>query len=38
MEIRCISFALPGAVRPMALGFKTDEIKRLISIDDAGTL
>jgi uncharacterized protein (TIGR03032 family) len=30
--------ALPGAVRPMALGFKTDEIKRLISMDDAGRL
>jgi hypothetical protein len=28
--------AEPGAVRPMALGFKTDEIKRLISLDEAG--
>jgi uncharacterized protein (TIGR03032 family) len=29
---------LPGAIRPMALGFKTDEIQRLISIGDASTL
>jgi uncharacterized protein (TIGR03032 family) len=29
---------LPGAVRPMALGFKTDEIQRLISMGDPGTL
>ena len=26
--------ALPGVTRPMALGFKTDEIRRTISIDD----
>jgi hypothetical protein len=24
---------LPGVVRPMALGFKTDEIQRLLSLD-----
>ena len=29
---------LPGAVRPMALGFKTDEIRRTLSVGDAGTL
>ena len=29
---------LPGAVRPMALGFKNDEIERLLSIGDAGVL
>jgi uncharacterized protein (TIGR03032 family) len=29
---------LPGAVRPMALGFKTDEIRRTITVDEpAGT-
>jgi protein O-GlcNAc transferase len=27
---------LPGVVRPMALGFKTDEIQRLITIDAPG--
>jgi uncharacterized protein (TIGR03032 family) len=26
--------ALPGVVRPMALGFKTDEIQRLLSMED----
>jgi hypothetical protein len=26
--------ALPGVRRPMALGFKTDEIRRLISVDN----
>jgi uncharacterized protein (TIGR03032 family) len=30
--------ALPGVVRPMALGFKTDEIQRLLSIDEEGML
>ncbi len=25
---------LPGVVRPMALGFKTDEIRRTISIEE----
>jgi uncharacterized protein (TIGR03032 family) len=30
--------ALAGAARPMALGFKTDEIQRTISIGDAGRL
>ena len=30
--------ALPGVVRPMALGFKSDEIQRLISIGDEGVL
>jgi uncharacterized protein (TIGR03032 family) len=29
---------LPGVVRPMALGFKTDEIQRLLTIGSAGTL
>lgn len=29
---------LPGVVRPMALGFKTDEIKRIIAMDDEGEL
>jgi len=30
--------ALPGVVRPMALGFKTDEIQRTIAVDDEGAL
>ncbi len=30
--------SLPGAVRPMVLGFKSDEIQRLLSIDSSGTL
>jgi uncharacterized protein (TIGR03032 family) len=30
--------ALPGVVRPMALGFKTDEIQRTIAMDDQGAL
>ena len=29
---------LPGVVRPMALGFKTDEICRTLSVGDAGAL
>jgi uncharacterized protein (TIGR03032 family) len=29
---------LPGVVRPMALGFKTDEIQRLLTMGSAGTL
>jgi uncharacterized protein (TIGR03032 family) len=29
---------LPGVVRPMALGFKTDEIQRLLTMDSAGAL
>jgi uncharacterized protein (TIGR03032 family) len=29
---------LPGVRRPMALGFKTDEIQRLIAVDDEGSL
>jgi uncharacterized protein (TIGR03032 family) len=29
---------LPGVERPMALGFKTDEIQRLLTIGPAGTL
>jgi uncharacterized protein (TIGR03032 family) len=29
---------LPGAVRPVALGFKTNEIQQTIAIDDAGEL
>ena len=27
--------ALPGVLRPMALGFKSDEIRRSLTIDDA---
>jgi uncharacterized protein (TIGR03032 family) len=30
--------ALPGVVRPMALGFKTDEIQRMIAIGEDGLL
>jgi uncharacterized protein (TIGR03032 family) len=30
--------ALPGVVRPMALGFKSDEIQRLLAVDDEGRL
>jgi uncharacterized protein (TIGR03032 family) len=30
--------ALPGVSRPMALGFKTDEIRRLLSVDDEGEI
>lgn len=30
--------ALPGVVRPMALGFKTDEIQRLLTVGDTATL
>jgi hypothetical protein len=30
--------ALPGVTRPMALGFKSEEIQRLLAIDDEGTL
>jgi uncharacterized protein (TIGR03032 family) len=30
--------ALPGVVRPMSLGFKSDEIRRLVAVDDDGTL
>ncbi|HUB25742.1 MAG TPA: TIGR03032 family protein, partial [Tepidisphaeraceae bacterium] len=29
---------LKGVIRPMALGFKTDEIQRTLSMDDAGKL
>ena len=29
---------LPGVVRPMALGFKTDEIQRTLAVDDEGKL
>jgi uncharacterized protein (TIGR03032 family) len=29
---------LPGVGRPMALGFKTDEIQRAIAVDDEGSL
>ena len=29
---------LPGAARPMALGFKSDEIQRLLSVGEPGTL
>lgn len=29
---------LPGAVRPMALGFQSDEIQRLLRVDQAGQL
>jgi uncharacterized protein (TIGR03032 family) len=30
--------ALPGVARPMALGFKSDEIQRVLAVDDEGTL
>jgi uncharacterized protein (TIGR03032 family) len=30
--------ALPGAVRPMALGFKTDEVERLLTVGPEGAL
>jgi len=30
--------ALPGVARPMALGFKSDEIQRVLATDDEGTL
>ncbi len=29
---------LPGVTRPMALGFKSDEIQRVLAVDDEGTL
>jgi uncharacterized protein (TIGR03032 family) len=29
---------LPGVSRPMALGFKSDEIQRVLAVDDQGTL
>ena len=29
---------LPGVVRPMALGFKTEEIQRTIAMDDEESL
>lgn len=29
---------LPGVSRPMALGFKTDEIQRMFAVDDEGSL
>lgn len=29
---------LPGVVRPMAVGFKSDEIRRMITVGDAGSL
>ena len=29
---------LPGVARPMVLGFQTDEIQRLLAVDDKGTL
>jgi uncharacterized protein (TIGR03032 family) len=30
--------ALPGAARPMVLGFKTDEIQQIIAVGESGTL
>jgi hypothetical protein len=30
--------ALPGARQPMALGFKTNEIERLLLVDEPGAL
>jgi uncharacterized protein (TIGR03032 family) len=30
--------ALPGVTRPMALGFNSDEIQRVLAVDDEGTL
>jgi hypothetical protein len=29
---------LPGVARPMVLGFLTDEIQRMLAVDDEGTL
>ena len=29
---------LPGVVRPMVLGFQTDEIQRMLAVEDEGTL
>ena len=29
---------LPGVTRPMALGFKTDEVRRVLSVDETGKL
>ena len=29
---------LPGVVRPMVLGFQTDEIQRMLAVEDGGTL
>ena len=29
---------LPGVVRPMVLGFQTDEIQRMLAVDEEGTL
>jgi len=29
---------LPGVVRPMALGFKTDEVRRVLNVDETGKL
>jgi uncharacterized protein (TIGR03032 family) len=34
----CDVAVLPGVVRPMALGFKTNEIQRLLAVDDEGKL
>ena len=30
--------ALPGVARPMALGFKSDEIQRVLAVDDEGSI
>jgi hypothetical protein len=30
--------ALPGVRQPMALGFKTNEIERVLLVDEPGTL
>ena len=30
--------ALPDVARPMALGFKNDDINRLLAVDDEATL
>ncbi len=29
---------LPGVTRPMALGFKTDEVRRVLNVDETGKL
>ncbi len=30
--------ALPGVTRPMAIGFKTTEIERMVQVDEEGQL
>ena len=35
---KATSRCMPGVVRPMALGFKTDEVRRVLSVDETGRL